>query len=194
MTTTVTVTTSTGPTVPPGVVLAPRGVIYLPQVYVEMTVALQGEQFMTKAEQIFHMMILHPEQGRKELEWHPLLAEVARDKCYYQAHQGWSGHVDPEGYGPNYWVREYGYRLPDWWLEREEPDSNYIESLQHNGDGDVSDAWAGWMHSDGHRIHILGLNSFYAEQTQVGVGYYYLESSEKRHYWAVITAPKEPVI
>jgi uncharacterized protein YkwD len=44
------------------------------------------------------------------------------------------------------------------------------------------------MNSTGHRAHILGLDSFWAEQTDYGIGYANVPGSPYRHYWVVITA------
>lgn len=117
------------------------------------------------------------------------LAYAAQDKCETQAHEGWTGHTDPSGAGPNKMVRAWGYHLPAWYSQ--EDDANNIESLLHNGNGSVEGAWNSWMDSEGHRVHLLGLDPFYAAQVNVGIGYYYLATSPKRHYWCVLTCPRE---
>jgi uncharacterized protein YkwD len=48
------------------------------------------------------------------------------------------------------------------------------------------------MDSTGHRTHLLGLDSFYAEQVEYGVGYTYDPASPYHHYWVVITAKPGP--
>ena len=122
------------------------------------------------------------------MAWDDKLAKAAADKCLRQAHEGWSGHVDPQGRGPNDMVRAYDYLLPDWYGDGA---SNNIESLSHNGDGRPDAMWQGLLDSPGHRIHVLGLDEFYAAQTHVGVGYCHLAASPKRHYWCILSAPPE---
>ena len=94
-------------------------------------------------------------------------------------------HTNPDGYGPNYLVQQAGYALPNWYSQ--ELDANNIESIAA-GYGTASAAWEGWMNSTGHRTHILGLDSFWAEQTDYGIGYAYIPGSPYGHYWVVITA------
>jgi uncharacterized protein YkwD len=161
---------------------------YLPIIGKGNVVGGVGDEVSVE-QQLFTLMRLHPYQARVGMQWSDKLAEVAEDRCISQARQGWTGHVSPGGYGPNWWVRLYGYRLPDWYSH--DDDANSIESVAHNGDGNPAGVWASWMDSQGHRTHVLGLNKQYREQICVGIGYYYLPTSEKRHYWSCITAPRE---
>jgi uncharacterized protein YkwD len=175
-----------GPSIPP----IPRGLVFLPSVHAnQLPVAPVGEPLPVE-KQIYLAMALHPYQGRKGMEWNDTLAEAAKDRCISQAHLGWTGHVGPSGKGPNWWVRVlWKYRLPDWYSH--DDDANSIESCAHNGRGLPDEVWASWMNSPGHRTHVLGLNDFFAAQTQVGVGFYALPSSQKKFYWSIITAPPE---
>jgi uncharacterized protein YkwD len=140
-----------------------------------------------KARAIFELMRNHREQGRnkRDMVWQRNLVGCAQNKCERQAIGGWDGHIDPQGYGMNWQVTKWGLKLPGGYSRAD--DANNIESLAHYGDGSVEGVWEGWMASPGHRAHILGENSFYASQIYVGVGYYYLESSEKKHYWCVLS-------
>ena len=156
----------------------------LPVIYGGPTVAGQGE--LDNARRMFELIRDHPDQGRKQMVLHPLLAACAYNKCALQAQDGWTGHVDPEGYGPNHWVRRYGYGLPDYYPNGR---ANQIESLAHHGDGTPEQTFEGWLNSPGHRIHVLGLDPFYAGQTVCGVGYY--RGGEKEHYWCFLSAPSE---
>jgi hypothetical protein len=166
-----------------------QNLIYLPSVQVHrLPVAPVGKPLSVE-KQIYLMMILHPLQGRKGCEWNDLLAMAATDKCLRQAHEGWAGHVDPQSRGPNWMIKQFGYQLPDWYSQ--ELDANNIESLSHNGDGRPDEVWIGLLNSPGHRVHVLGLDPFYQMQVQIGIGYYHLETSDKRHYWAIISAPTE---
>lgn len=115
------------------------------------------------------------------------LADIAHSRVMSQARDGWSGHVDPQGRGPNAYCRMVGYQLPDWYLQ--DNDANNIESIADSGDGSVEGVWDSWLGSTGHRMHILATDSFYKAQTQVGIAYYYLATSKHLHYWCILSAP-----
>jgi uncharacterized protein YkwD len=134
------------------------------------------------------LAINHPDQGRKTLDCHPILARVARERALDMGKRGYFSHTNPDGYGPNYLVRQAGYQLPSWWSS--EPTTNYIESIA-GGYPTPEAAWQAWLNSPGHRRHVLGENEFWAEQTNYGIGYAYVAGSPYRHYWVFITAPPE---
>ncbi len=139
--------------------------------------------------QIAQYMIDHPDQQRPSLTCHPILAQVARARAQDMADRHYFSHVNPEGYGPNYLVEQAGYVLPDDYGQA--PDANNIESIA-GGYPTADAAWQGWMNSSGHRTHLLGLNSFFAEQIDYGIGYVYEPDSDYGHYWVVITAKPGP--
>jgi uncharacterized protein YkwD len=143
---------------------------------------------MDKQRWIFDAMAKHPLQGRERMYRSRLLDEVAAYRCRDLLKRGYDDHVDPEGRGPNWWVRNFGYRLPG---DYGDGDANNIESLCWGGDGGVQQIWDAWMGSEPHRIHLLGLNDTFAEQTEVGVGYAHGSGAKWDHYWAVLTAPPE---
>jgi uncharacterized protein YkwD len=98
-------------------------------------------------------------------------------------------HTNLDGYGPNYLVQEAGYILPSYYDQS--LTGNNIESICA-GSPTASDAWDLLMGSDGHRTHLLGLDPFYAVQTDYGIGYAYIPGSTYGHYWVIITAYKGP--
>lgn len=159
---------------------------FLPSIHTATVIEAQGEP--DKAFAIYECMVNHPEQRRDELIWNQQLADIAHLRVMSQALQGWDGHVDPNGNGPNNYCRRLGYRLPGWYPDG---DANNIESLCHGGMGKVEGAWAAWMGSPHHKTHILALDNFYAAQTQIGVGFYALPTSVKKFYWAIISCPPE---
>jgi len=134
------------------------------------------------------LAINHPDQGRKTLDCHPILAQVARERALDMGTRRYFSHTNPDGYGPNYLVRQAGYQLPSWWPT--EPTENYIESIA-GGYPTPEAAWQAWLDSPGHQRHVLGENEFWAEQTNYGIGYAYVAGSPYRHYWVFITAPPE---
>jgi uncharacterized protein YkwD len=139
--------------------------------------------------QIAQYMIEHPEQQRPSLTCHPILAQVARERAQDMADRGYFSHTNPDGYGPNYLVQQAGYILPAYYDQS--PDGNNIESIA-GGYPTAEAAWAGWMGSEGHRTHLLGLDPFWAEQIEYGIGYVYEPGSDYGHYWVVITAKQGP--
>ena len=86
-------------------------------------------------------------------------------------------------------VRQAGFELPDWYPDS--PSANNVESIGAHF-ATAADVWEAWTNAEGHRLHVLGTDPFFAEQVEVGVGYYYDEASHYKAYWVVITAPPEP--
>jgi hypothetical protein len=135
-------------------------------------------------------MASHPDQRRHSLTCDPLLAAVARARAEDMAGRDYFSHTNPDGEGPNFLVEKAGYVLPEWYDHSR--DANNLESIAA-GFETPNDAWDAWMESRGHRTHLLALESFYAEQVMVGIGYAYGPESRFKQYWVVITAPLLPV-
>ena len=138
--------------------------------------------------QIAGFMKADVNQGRSSLTYNSILARVAREKAYDMARRGYFAHVNPDGIGPNYLVSIAGYRLPDHY-DKAKSGGN-IESCAA-GNETAADTWIQWMNSPLHRKHILGLDTFFALQTQYGIGHAYVQNSQYKHYWVIITAPPE---
>jgi len=112
------------------------------------------------------------------------LAQVARARAADMANRAYFGHETPEGYMANYLVESAGYLLPSYY-----PDNgNNVESIALNY-STAADVWRSWSQSAGHRPHILGEETFYAEQNEYGIGY--VENAGGR-YWVLITAKHGP--
>jgi uncharacterized protein YkwD len=142
----------------------------------------------TQETKLASMAKVDPNQERPKMNCHPILSQVAHARAKDMAQKGYFSHITPDGYGPNFLVAQAGYDLPEWW-----PDSlseNYIESIA-GGYPTAQAAWDAWLHSASHRTHVLGENDFWAEQTNYGMGYVYIEGSPYGHYWVFITAPPE---
>lgn len=127
-----------------------------------------------------------PGQRRDTMVCDPILAQVARAKARDMALRGYFSHTTPDGEGPNLWVRNAGYQLPDWYGAS--ASANNIESISA-GYSTPEAAWNAWIESQGHRTHVLGTQSFYASQEAYGIGYYFSPDSEYQHYWVFISAP-----
>lgn len=139
--------------------------------------------------EIANLMKTYPQQQRPTLICNEILEKVAGERAQDMGARAYFGHTNPDGFGPNYLVEQAGYILPNWYGQDEA--ANNIESIAA-GYGTPSDAWAGWMGSSGHRTHLLGLDPFWAEQIDYGIGYAYVPGSPYGHYWVVITAKRGP--
>jgi len=156
--------------------------VYLP------LVAKQGCQPNANEARIAGLMRSDPQQQRPSLTCHPILAQVARERAEDMAARQYFSHINPDGYGPNCLVIMAGYPLPSWYASC--PEGNNIESIA-GGYSTPDLAWQGWMNSSPHRTHLLGLQPFFAEQVEYGIGYAYDAASPYQHYWVVITARQE---
>jgi hypothetical protein len=156
--------------------------------YLPLVMRSDACQLSPAEARIVELMQTHPEQMRPGLTCDPILATVARERAQDMATRGYFGHVNPDGYGPNCLVIMAGYPLPAWYAPC--PDGNNIESIA-GGYSTPDAAWQGWMNSTGHRTHLLGLSSFFAEQIEYGIGYVYDPDSQYGHYWVAITAKRE---
>ena len=114
------------------------------------------------------------------------LCKVARARAMDMAKRRYFDHVNPDGNGPNYLVRQAGYPLPSHYSTSRS--ANNVESIGCGYSG-ASACWDGWMGSSAHKTHLLATSSFYVDQTTYGVGYYYDSGSPYRSYFVVITAP-----
>lgn len=141
-----------------------------------------------KERELFDIARAHPEQGRNEMAWSDTLAAVALAYAERMAREDFFSHVDPQGFGPNARIRQGGFKLPDWYGT--EDDANNCESITAVYDT-AQGAWDRWLIS-AHRVHTLGEDKFYREQSQVGIGFYFLDSSRYKNYWVFLSAPEEP--
>jgi len=157
--------------------------IYLPMILSPGSCGLSSEETA-----VANYAMNHPDQGRTVMQCDSTLAQVARAKAEDMAARCYFGHVDPDGIGPNYKTRAAGYDLPTWYSTSIE--GNNIESIAA-GYATPEAAWNAWLNSAGHRTHVLAESSFWADQTNYGIGYYYDANSPYRHYWVFISAPPE---
>jgi hypothetical protein len=135
---------------------------------------------------VARLMLADGGQQRENPVCNSILAQVARARARDMALRDYFSHTNPDGDGPNLLVREAGYPLPDWYAD--EQAANNIESIG-GGYADPNAVWQGWLGSSGHRPHILGTDSFYADQEAYGIGYYFSGNSKYKHYWVFLSAP-----
>lgn len=155
--------------------------VYLP------LVSRSVDQIKESAEEaaLANLMKNQPGQQHPVLNFNSILAKEARRKAKDMADRLYFDHVDPDGYGPNYWVLKAGYVLPPYYGT--ENDANNIESIGA-GHADFNDVWKAFMESSGHRKHLLGEHPFYQEQYEYGIGHFYKKNGSFEHYWVILIA------
>lgn len=138
---------------------------------------------------LLRLIINHPNQQHPRLERHPILMKVAQARVASMITRQWFGHVDPDGYGANHWVKRAGFPLPLYYGRGN--GANNIEVLA-GGFATPEEAFMGWLGSPGHRALVLGENDFYMRQSWLGVGYAYGQGPGKwGHYWACLCCEAE---
>ncbi len=157
--------------------------VFLPIVMKPWTCDLNAQE-----QEIANFASSHPDQGRAVMNCDPILAQVARERALDMGTRNYFDHTNPDGFGPNYLVKQAGYALPAWY--HQDDAANNIESIA-GGHSTAAAAWAGWLNSYGHKAHVLGESTFWAEQTNFGVGYAYVPGSTYTHYWVFISAHPE---
>jgi uncharacterized protein YkwD len=126
-------------------------------------------------------------QQRKELIFDTILHRVARERAMDLATRNYFSHTNPDGIGPNHFVRAAGYVLPDHYGKHR--NANNVESIAA-GNETAATTYEQWLYSKaGHRKHILGELDFWLRQTHFGIGYHYSPDAPYRHYWVFISAP-----
>lgn len=126
-----------------------------------------------------------PDQRRRVVHCNPVLARVARARALDMGRRRYFNHVTPDGVGPNRQVEQAGYALPAFYGRRKS--ANNVEVISA-GDETADEAWRGWLRSRSHRRQVLGLNSFFADQEDYGVGHAAVPGSRYGDYWVLITA------
>lgn len=128
---------------------------------------------------------------KTELIWNDTLAKVAENKAYDMAKRNYYGHVDPSGYGINYYINKSGYKLNPSWLKNKR--DNNFESIAAQVDNGVSAISTfiidKGVPSFGHRIHLLGLDEWNGSLKDIGIGFVRREKGSKyKTYVCVIIA------
>ncbi|THU35900.1 CAP domain-containing protein [Niastella caeni] len=127
---------------------------------------------------------------KKALRWNDTLAKVAEAKALDMAKRNYFNHVNPDGYGINYFIQQSGYKLnADWLKDKKE---NFFESLATGHDSgteaiksliiDAGDA------SKGHRDHLLGIGDWDASLYDIGIGFVKCDGGKYQSYTCIIIA------
>jgi uncharacterized protein YkwD len=127
---------------------------------------------------------------RQALEWNDILARVAEEKAFDMAEREYFSHVDPDGNGINILIKQAGYELPDSWVE--DVSVNYFESLQAgaaSGKEVINDLIKDeGTDPPGHRNHLLGIDEFWSNCVDAGIGMVKKEGSLYGYYTCIIIA------
>lgn len=124
------------------------------------------------------------------LRWNDTLARVAEAKALDMAKRNYFDHVNPEGYGINFFINQSGYTLnADWLKDKKE---NFFESIgsgHESGEAaiksliiDEEDA------QKGHRNHLLGIGEWDASLHDAGIGFVKCDGGKYQSYICIIIA------
>jgi uncharacterized protein YkwD len=129
-------------------------------------------------------------QAVPKLAWNEELAQAAEKKALDMAARNYFDHVDPDGYGMNYWIVKAGYELRDEWTKKKS--YNNFESIQAGLSSGV-EAIKNLILDEGtnppgHRNHLLGILPFWSNCTDVGIGMARDPDSEYEYYMCILVA------
>lgn len=130
-----------------------------------------------------HRIVTSREQRRSELRYSPLLTQIAREHAADMIARDYVESLSPDGVSANYRARNAGYRLPSFYSQ--DPDANSIETIMA-GYTSAEEVWRALV--SGPSDHVLGIGSFFHEQTEYGVGYAYNRESDFQRYWVIVIA------
>lgn len=127
-------------------------------------------------------------QATHELKWNSTLAKVAQAKAQDMAKRNYFSHVDPDGNGMNIKINAAGYSLrSDWYSNRS---LNYFESIAVGTTTGkeaiqllINDSGAS-NESAGHRRHLLGIDNFWSNCYDIGIGM--AKGGSYGYYWCVL--------
>ena len=126
----------------------------------------------SKFQQKFPFLSQH-KLKKTALTWNEQLAKVAETKALDMANRKYFAHVDPEGYGMNYYIHKGGYKLHKDWLKSKR--SNNFESLAYglkDGESTINTLIIDkGIPGLGHRKHLLGINDWNSSLTDIGIGF-----------------------
>ncbi|MDA0686552.1 MAG: CAP domain-containing protein [Bacteroidetes bacterium] len=132
-------------------------------------------------------------QSKHSLNWNAQLANAAQYKAQDMANRNYFGHVNPEGYGMNHFINQYGYALNSSWLNNKS--DNFFESLSAGRQSPkdaivslISDGGERVHLNAGHRVHLLSLKEFYDPCYDIGIGWAYNPNSTYKYYCCVLIA------
>ena len=127
---------------------------------------------------------------KTNLHWNDTLAKVAEAKAMDMARRNYFGHVNPDGYGINYFIQQSGYSLNAAWTKNKA--ENYFESIEA-GSTSGKEAIETLIKDEGeasygHRNHLLGIGNWNASLADIGIGYVKCDVGKYQSYTCIIIA------
>jgi len=124
------------------------------------------------------------------LKWNKNLAVAAQRKAQDMADRNYMEHIDPDGYGMNYFIQNAGYQLNPNWLAN--ISMNNFESLSAGSSNPLKsiidlikdEGVIGY----GHRKHLLAMVDFWKPCYDIGIGWGSNINSEYKTYCCVLIA------
>jgi uncharacterized protein YkwD len=128
---------------------------------------------------------------RRALIWNDTLAMVAQQKAMDMATRNYFNHVDPSGYGINYYINKSGYKLnPDWLKNKRANEFESIAAGEETAEVAIKDLIVDkGIPSHGHRTHLLGMDEWNGSLLDIGIGFVRgSEKSKYRTYMSIVIA------
>jgi uncharacterized protein YkwD len=149
-------------------------------------------------EQYYQQFKLHNKLAitRTPLVWNDILAEAAEDKAMDMANRNYFAHVDPDGYGMNYFINDYGYTLHPTFLKSKK--DNHFESLCAGQPGAYKTVEAliidKGVPGKAHRNHLLGIGTHFKNLVDIGIGYVQAKNTGNTYqsYVCILIAKHDP--
>jgi hypothetical protein len=129
---------------------------------------------------------------RADLVWDDSLAAVAMRRAISMAYKGYFGHVDPDGYGINYYINQASYSLTDEQLKhKKESNFDAYEGGAPSGEVAIKNILIDYDKiGDEGRNLLLGVGDFNASLTDCGVAYVHGSGSTKYKSYTVVIIAK----
>ncbi|HTB30421.1 MAG TPA: CAP domain-containing protein [Bacteroidia bacterium] len=128
---------------------------------------------------------------RPNLVWNDSLAAVAERKALSMAYNGYFGHVDPKGYGINYYVNRAYPISDDLMKDKKQSTLEAIQGGAPSGEGAIKYIVTNYNNEDptGRQL-VLGEGDFNSSLNEVGIGYVHATTSTKYQTYTVIIIAK----
>jgi uncharacterized protein YkwD len=143
-----------------------------------------GCELSGKERALAQLLVAKPAQLRPRLDCDPALVEMARARARDMATRGYFHHRDPDGVGPNDFLRRHGFALPSSYPSGS---ANTVEAIV-GGYSDPDEVWSELLGSALHRAHMLGEEPTFLEQDRFGIGYVREWNTPQVDFWVVLIA------
>ncbi len=180
----------------------------VPVVMLLLSFLYNNNPFIVKEEaqqafQLINTIRSNPEKYYKELQlssklritktplrWNDTLARVAEAKALDMAKRNYFNHVNPDGYGINFFINQSGYKLNSDWLKDKK--ENFFESIASGHDSGIAAVKSLIIDegddTKGHRNHLLGVTDWDASLYDIGIGFVKSDGSDYQSYICIIIA------